>query len=116
MSEVLDRKTYKDGETIFREGEQGSTAFVVQDGEVEIVRVTDGVDRVLGTIGKGGIFGEMALIDSKPRSATARASGHATIIVVSQAMFERKLQQSDPFIRSLLKILVETIRSQQRRD
>ena len=113
MSEVLDRKTYKDGETIFREGEQGSTAFVVQEGEVEIVKMIDGVDRVLGTIGKGGIFGEMALIDAKPRSATARASGHATIIVVTQAMFDRKLQKTDPFIRSLLKILVDTIRSQQ---
>lgn len=116
MSEVLDRKTYKDGETIFREGEQGSTAYVVQEGEVEIVRIVDGVDRVLGIVGKGGIFGEMALIDAKPRSATARVRGHATIIVVSQAMFDRKLQRTDPFIRSLLKILVDTIRSQHRQD
>lgn len=113
MGEVLDRKTYKKGETIFREGEQGSSAFVVQEGEVEIIKTLDGEERLLGVVHKGGIFGEMALIDEKPRSATARAGDNsATIILITKAMFDRKMQRTDPFIRGLLKILVDTIRSQ----
>ena len=56
------------------------------------------------------MFGEMALIDSKPRMAMARCSKGSTIIVVSRAMFEQKLAKSDPFIRGLLNILVNNIR------
>ena len=110
MADVLDRKTFKPGERIFKEGEDGSVAYVIQSGEVEIVKVIEGEERVLATIGQGGIFGEMALIDSKPRMASARASKPTTIIVVTKNMFDRKMAKTDPFIRGLLNIFVDTIR------
>ena len=73
--EVLERKTCQAGERFFKEGDEGNRAYVVQAGEVEIIKSTGEEDKdiVLGTIGKGGIFGEMALIDDKPRMASARA-------------------------------------------
>lgn len=108
---VLQRQTYQAGDRIFKEGEEGNIAYVVQSGEVEIYKDIDGEEVVLGTVGQGGIFGEMALIDSKPRMAAARASKGSTIIIVTRGMFEQKLAKSDPFIRGLLNILVDNIRS-----
>jgi len=110
MSDVLDRKTFKVGENIFKEGEPGSVAYVIQSGEVEITKTIDGEDKVLATIGQGGIFGEMALIDEQPRMAAARAAKPSTIIVVTKGMFDRKLAKTDPFVRGLLHIFVDTIR------
>ena len=107
---ILQRQTYQAGDRIFKERDEGNQAYVVQSGEVEIIKEVDGVETVLGTVGQGGIFGEMALIDSKPRMAMARCSKGSTIIIVSRAMFEEKLSKSDPFIRGLLNILVNNIR------
>ncbi len=107
---ILQRQTYQPGDRIFKEGDEGNLAYVVQSGEVEIIKTVDGVEKVLGTVGKGGIFGEMALIDSKPRMAMARCSKGSTIIVVNRAMFDEKMKKSDPFIRGLLNILVSNIR------
>ena len=110
VADIIERRSFKDGEIVFREGELGSTAFLVQSGDVEISRVNDGEDEVLAIIGIGGIFGEMALIDEKPRMATAKVKGGATIMTITKMMYESKLKSSDPFIRGLLRILVQTVR------
>ena len=108
---LLDRKTCRPGDTIFREGDSANQAFIVQEGEVAIVKSMDGKVKVLGTIGPGGIFGEMGLVDDRPRMATARAKTGATLIIVSRAMFDKKLIKADPFIRGLLNIFADTIRA-----
>ncbi len=84
---------------------------MVQAGEIVITKIIDGSEVTLGTIGVGGIFGEMALIDDKPRMATAKVQTGATIVTISKAMYQEKLQKTDPFIRALLRIMVETVRS-----
>lgn len=111
MSEVLERRVLKAGDTIFREGESGSSAYIVQAGEVTISKLIGGTDTELAVIGKGGVFGEMSLIDDKPRMATAKAREAATIVTVTKSIFDEKLRGTDPFVRALLRILVETIRS-----
>lgn len=111
MADILERRTLKGGDTIFRKGEAGSSAYVVQAGEVIITKLIDGEEVVLGTIGVGGIFGEMALIDDLPRMATAKVKIGATIVTISKAMYQDKLKKTDPFIRALLRIMVETVRS-----
>jgi CRP-like cAMP-binding protein len=109
---VLDRLTLKSGDYVFKEGEEGSQAYVVQDGAIEIARGNaEGEDVVLGTVEKGGIFGEMALIDDQPRMASARAAAGTTLIVINRAVFHGKLAKCDPFIRGLLGIFVKNIRS-----
>ena len=111
MVEVVQRRTFQVGDKIFKEGDEGDVAYVVQSGEVEIIKVNDNNEEVIGVIGVGGIFGEMALIDSKPRMAMARTSKSATIIVVTKQMFDEKMKSVDPFIRGLLNIFVDQIRS-----
>ena len=107
---ILQRQIYDSGDQIFKEGDEGRLAYVVEEGEVEIFVIIDDHEQVLGTVGKDGIFGEMALIDNQPRMANARATKSTTIICVTRQMFDEKLNQADPFIRGLLKILADNNR------
>ena len=107
---ILQRQKYGAGDQIFKEGDEGRLAYVVEEGEVEIFMIIDDHEQVLGTVGKDGIFGEMALIDNQPRMANARATKITTIICVTRQMFDEKLNQADPFIRGLLKILADNNR------
>ncbi len=107
---ILQRQIYDSGDQIFKEGDEGRLAYVVEEGEVEIFIIIDDHEQVLGTVGKDGIFGEMALIDNQPRMANARATKSTTIICVTRQMFDEKLNQADPFIRGLLKILADNNR------
>ncbi len=110
MSEILDRRNVPDGEVIFAEGDEGRNAFLIQNGNVSIYKTVDGDEKCVATFGPTEIFGEMGLIDLKPRTATARSNGGCTIITITHQMFEAKLAKSDPFIRHLLNIMAETIR------
>jgi CRP/FNR family transcriptional regulator, cyclic AMP receptor protein len=108
---VLERKVFQEGEKIFKEGDDGNLAFVLQSGEVEIVK-NAGLENeiILATVGQGGIIGEMALLDNSNRMATARASQGGAAIVISRQMFEAKMKKADPFLRGLLNILADHVR------
>ena len=108
--QILQRQLYGPGDEIFNEGDDGRLAYVVEEGEVEIFKTIDGNEQILGTVGKDGIFGEMALIDNQPRMAAARASKSTKIICVTRQIFDEKLNKADPFIRGLLKILADNNR------
>jgi CRP/FNR family transcriptional regulator, cyclic AMP receptor protein len=76
-------RDFKAGDVIFREGDPAQELFIVQSGEVEI-RLGN---RVLETLPQHSIFGEMALIDNAPRSATAIAATDARLVPVSEKQF-----------------------------
>ena len=109
--QVLDRKVFPVGEKIFRDGDGGSRADIVQSGSVDIVKEIVGKDVTVGTVGPGGIFGEMALIDDEPRMASAIVADTCVCIVITHAVFQKKLNDLDPFLSGVLRILVENIRS-----
>ncbi|MDV7340306.1 cyclic nucleotide-binding domain-containing protein [Terasakiella sp. A23] len=106
----IDRKVFYAGDKIFKEGEPGDRAYIVERGMVEIFKMIDGKEVVLGTINKGGIFGEMALIDNSPRMAAARAVQQTTLVIITRDVFESKLAKADPFVRGLINIFVKNIR------
>jgi CRP/FNR family cyclic AMP-dependent transcriptional regulator len=111
IQDVLNRKLYPAGKKIFSEGEAGDRAFLVQSGAVEIFKETrDGIE-LLGRIAPGGIFGEMALLDNRPRMATARAAEDTVCVVIPQAVFEKKIAAADPFIVALLRIFMANVRT-----
>lgn len=107
---VIERRAVEAGQTIFREGEAGDRAYLVQSGAVEITKSTASGSKVLGTVVAGSIFGEMALIDDQPRMATARAVEPTVLVVVGREQFQTKLKKADPFIRGLLNLFVRNIR------
>ena len=89
-----DNLNLQTGEFIFREGETANYAYVLVDGEVEIVKSTGDGYLTLTSIDKGAIFGEMALIDGQPRSAGARVSKDAVITEVNAQTFLQYIQKS----------------------
>ena len=106
------RSNYKPKQFIFRERETGDQAFIILDGKVEILKMTEQGLEPLAVLEKGAMFGEMALIDNEPRMATARVTddGAATLLIVSHEMFQKKLSGLDPFTRGLIKILADSVR------
>ena len=111
--DILDRRVFPPGEILFKEGETGRRcAYLVESGKVEISKsMAGGADpKVLGYISAGGIFGEMALVDNKPRSAQAKTVEPTTVIIITENVLEQKLRKTDPFVRGLLNIFVRTIR------
>lgn len=81
--------TFEAGASIFTAGDAGDTMYAVRSGQVEL-RVGD---RVVETVEDGGIFGEMALIDQGPRSATAIARTECELVPVTQDRFKFLVQQ-----------------------
>ncbi|MFN4978948.1 MAG: cyclic nucleotide-binding domain-containing protein [Pseudanabaena sp.] len=94
------------GEVIFEKGGIADYMYVIIEGEVEIL--IDG--KFLDITSDGGIIGEMALIDSSPRSATAIAKTECKLVPVDQKRFEFLVQQTPNFSINVMKIMVERIR------
>ncbi len=107
----FERKQFLPGEIILQEGTIGTRAYLVETGTVEISRGYGEKRRVLGRVGPGGIFGELALIDGQGRSADAKAMTETTCLVIPQDIFRDKLDRTDPFIRALIRIMCRNLRS-----
>lgn len=108
---VLERQTFQEGDNLFKEGDEASLAYVLQSGEIEIVKnAGEEHEVVLATVGAGGIIGEMALLDNSVRMATARVVLGGAAIIINRQMFEAKMKKSDPFIRGLLNVLADHLR------
>lgn len=102
-----DVRSVKAGETIFSQGEIGEEMFIVRSGQVE-VRIGD---KLITAIGEDEVFGEMALIDDGPRSASALAVTDTELIPVSRKRFEFMVQQSPGFALTMLKIFAQRLRA-----
>ena len=96
------------GNTIFREGEQGDEFFVVVGGEVEI----RSGNRWFETVGQNGIFGEMALIDESPRSATAVALTDVTVAPITEKQFLFLVKHMPTFALMVMRVLAKRLRRQ----
>ncbi len=101
-----DPVSYSAGQTIFQEGELGEHLYFVKSGEVTITVH----DTVVNRIGAGDIFGEMALIDHKVRSATATAVSDTEVVPVDERRFLFLVQQHPYFSINLMSVLADRIR------
>jgi len=110
---VDDRKTYPvrvetflSGAKIFQAGEPGTKMYVVLKGEVEL----SVHGNVIASLGKGGILGEMALIDNNPRSATAYAKTDCELVVMDEKRFLALVREKPDFAIEVMKVLVGRLR------
>lgn len=102
-------RTYKAGETIFILGERGRDMFAVVKGEIEI-RLGD---QYISTAKENEIFGEMALIDQKDRTATAMATEDSTVAVIPEERFRELVEDSD-FAIMMMRSISARLRTEMR--
>lgn len=100
-------RSYKAGHVIFTEGEAGHEFFVVKAGSVAIRHG----NKTLQVLGEGEIFGEMALIDSEPRSATVVAETDCIIVPVSEKQFLFMSSEAPYFGLNVMRVLAKRLRS-----
>lgn len=100
-------RRYSSGDIIFREGEASDSAFVIEAGQVELIKSGRAGLVRLSMLGKGDLFGEMGVLDKGPRSATARAEGEVTVKIIPRDEFLRAVQD-DP--QTALKIMARMAR------
>jgi CRP/FNR family cyclic AMP-dependent transcriptional regulator len=103
-------RDYRAGETIFREGEPGLEFYVIRAGRV---RILSG-NRLLETLGVNEIFGEMALIDTSPRSATVVAETDVVVAPVTEKQYLFLVRHTPYFALKVMRVLAERLRVQNR--
>jgi len=109
MIEELDRRHLAPGEFIFRKGDEGDRAFLIDAGEVEIFDPDSG--QILARVGQGELIGEVALIDHHPRTASAKAVQNTVLIEVKRDLVEQLLVRTEPIIRHLLNVVLRRFRN-----
>ncbi len=97
---------YKAGDVIFKEGESGDEMYVVLEGEVAVIVH----DKIVETVGVDNFLGEMALIDSRPRSATAVAKTDCKLAPINQNRFKFLVQQTPHFALHLMQGMAKRLR------
>jgi glyoxylase-like metal-dependent hydrolase (beta-lactamase superfamily II) len=90
-------KSYRRGDTVFEEGSVGQQMYVVASGTVDIVRSAEGRGERIATLAKGDIFGEMALLDHLPRSASAVAAEDSQLLEIDHPLFVYLVTQQPAF-------------------
>jgi len=107
---MITLRQFEPGEVIIKESDMGETAYIIDRGRVEVTKQLDGERVHIGYVEAGETFGEMSMIDDKPRSATVTALEETIAREIHRDTFFENLQ-SDPEISiSILKVLFERLR------
>lgn len=107
---MSDTQRFKQGATIIHEGTTGSYAYLIVSGSVEVTKQVGDEKLVLSRLVKGNIFGEMSLVDDKPRSATVVAAEDTEVKIITRERFETMLEQNPRGVIPLLKQVFQRVR------
>lgn len=108
-------KTYESGEVIIAEYEPGDCFYLIQSGRVQLVKCVNGNTKNLDILKPGEFFGEMAILDNSPRSATCMASGNVKCLEFNKENFELLITGNPQMALLLLKLFCKRIYDQKRR-
>jgi CRP/FNR family transcriptional regulator, cyclic AMP receptor protein len=102
---------FDQGAVIFKENDDGNEMFIIIQGMVEIRKSTgQSSSKILTALQKGDMFGEMAIIEKQPRSATAVAVQPTRVLVLNEKLYENMIGSNPDFARKMNKVLSERIR------
>ena len=107
--------TYRRGDIVFRQGEAGTTMYIIQTGAVEVSQQQNGAETVIAILEKGDFFGEMALFEDRLRSATITALGRTRLIPLNKEILMDRLRRDPDVSLHLLKRLIQRIQLAHRR-
>lgn len=103
-------KIYHDGEVVVRQGDDGDCMYIIQSGQVEVLKEIGDKTVRLAVRGEGEFFGEMALFEHEVRMATVRALGIARILTIEKKNFLRRIHEDPSLAYHLLKNMSARIR------
>lgn len=104
-------RTCEAGEVLFSEGEPGETMYVLQSGAVRITKSVKGEDKTLAILGPGEFFGELAILNDKPRSATAIVEEPSQVLVLGARTFEQMVVSNAEIAVRMIKRLARRLDS-----
>ena len=120
LARVLEEQTgnlvFSPGSVIFEEGESNETAYLIERGHVRIVQNLLAGPALLGILGPGEVFGEMAPIDRQQRSASAIAVDEVEVVPISAENLQRAMEKSHPVVNLLLRVMLARLRTTQSED
>jgi len=102
-------RQYKDNDIIFSEHEPGEELHIIQRGKIKITKIVDNNEVLLAVLKPGDIFGEMAILENKPRNATAISYGDSELLAVSKGNFEIMVRKNPQLGTKLITLLSERI-------
>jgi len=102
-------KEFRRGDVLFREGEPGKEMYVIQAGKVNITKTVRETEKILATLGAGEFFGEMSILNHKPRSAGAVVAEDAKLLVIDPKTFEAMIRGNVEIAVRLIKKLSDRL-------
>ncbi len=115
LASGVEELVVKPGEVLFSEGDAGDRAYVIIDGELDVVKVSGTREVLLARRGAGDVIGEMALLDSSPRMATLRAATEARLLAIPKQSMDELIASSATAARGLFGVLLERWRQTESR-
>ncbi len=103
-------KTLKPAEILFREGDAGDEMYLIKSGKIKITKGGGDVEKTLAYLKEGDFFGEMAIIDGSPRSATATAVEESRLVIIDRDAFRKQVKKS-PLMEYVLETLTRRLRA-----
>ena len=107
---MITLRKFQPGEVIFRENDESGSAFIIEKGLVEVTRQVEGQEVHLARLGETEIFGEMSIIEERPRCATVKAIEETVVQEIPRANFSQSLQSDPDVALSMLRALFERLR------
>jgi len=111
MNDAFDRQHFQSQELVFTWGELGDSAYVIEEGCVEVLGGSGATLHRIALLTEGAMFGEVALLDHQPRTASVRALVPTRLIRIDRSHVEELLLRSDPVIQYLLRLLLVRFRT-----
>ncbi|MEN8242260.1 MAG: ATP-binding protein [Chloroflexota bacterium] len=113
LSDTVILANLPQGKELFHEGDQGDRAYIIKEGEVEIIKESNGRDVLLAVRTTGEVIGEMALLEQVPRSATVRARTDVVFYTIRRRELERLMNSSLTAMQSLFQNILGRLREDQ---
>jgi CRP/FNR family transcriptional regulator len=110
LAAIASEQWYPNSTTIFHQGDEGNEMFIIVNGQVQVVRSADGKDQSLAQRGPGDFVGEMAIIESVPRSATLITQGEVRVLAIEGETFKQILRERPEVSLAVLRSVSRRLR------
>jgi CRP/FNR family cyclic AMP-dependent transcriptional regulator len=109
--DIMPNRLAKKNDVIFREGDKPDGVYYITSGRVRVCRTINGVQTNIAELEEGDVFGELAMIDDRPRAATIIASEDSSLYMLSRSGFENKLKGLDVLMHAVFLRMALSIRN-----